>query len=95
MKKEVCSANKLNIGDKAKVLELGSKKKMLKAVAFQTTYAWLLATIFYQVASRIQGINIVNTIIITLLLLIVVLIIIRTRKHTGCESCPYCDKYGH
>ncbi len=75
--------------------ELGSRKKMLLAVIFQTTYAWLIATIFYQVASHIKGINIANTVIIGLLLLIVVLIIVRTRKHTGCENCPYCDKCNH
>ena len=68
---------------------------MLKAVAFQTTYAWLIATLFYQIASRIKGINLVNTVIILLLILIVILIIIRTKKHTGCENCPYCDKCGH
>ena len=69
-------------------------KKMLKAVLFQTAYAWLLATIFYQVASHIHGVNIANTIIIALLLIIIPLVIIRTRKHHGCEACPYCDKCG-
>jgi ferrous iron transport protein B len=74
--------------------ELGSKRKMLKAVTFQTGYAWLIATIFYQVASRINGVNLANVIIVSLLILIVILIIVRTRKHTGCENCPYCDKCG-
>ena len=71
--------------------ELGSKKKMLLAVLFQTAYAWLIATIFYQIASRISGINIVNTVIITLLILIVILVIVRTRKNLGCNNCPYCN----
>ena len=75
--------------------ELGSKKKMLKAVVFQTTYAWILATLFYQIGSRISKVNITNAVIIGLLLLIIVLVILRTRKHKGCESCPYCDKCGH
>ena len=75
--------------------ELGSRKKMLKAVAFQTTYAWLIATLFYQIASRIKGINIANTVIVSLLILIVILIIVRTRKNKGCENCPYCDRCGH
>lgn len=74
--------------------ELGSRKKMLLAVLFQTTYAWLIATIFYQIASRIKTVNIANLIIITLLIIIIITIIIRTRKHTGCENCPYCDKCG-
>ncbi len=72
--------------------ELGSKKKMLKAVAFQTTYAWLIATLFYQIASHIKGINVANTVIISLLIIIIILIIVRTRKHKGCENCPYCDQ---
>ncbi len=75
--------------------ELGSRKKMLKAVLFQTGYAWLIATLFYQIASRIKEINIANTVIVSLLIFIVILIIVRTRKHTGCENCPYCDKCGH
>ncbi len=75
--------------------ELGSNKKMLKAVTFQTIYAWLIATIFYQIASHIKGINIANTVIISLLVIVIILIIVRTKKHTGCENCPYCDKCGH
>ena len=75
--------------------ELGSRKKMFKAVLFQTGYAWLLATLFYQIASHIQGINLVNTIIVGLLLFIVILIILRTKNHTGCDNCPYCDCCGH
>ena len=75
--------------------ELGSRKKMLKAVAFQTTYAWLIATLFYQIASRIQGFNVANIVIVSLLVLIVVLIIVRTKKLTGCDNCPYCDNCGH
>ena len=77
------------IGAMAK--ELGSKRKTLKAVTFQTVYAWLIATIFYQVSSRINGINVANVIIISLLILIIILIIKRTKKNTGCENCPYCD----
>jgi ferrous iron transport protein B len=75
--------------------ELGSRRKMLKVVAFQTTYAWLIATLFYQIVSHLKGLNIVNTVIVSLLVLIVILIIVRTRKHLGCENCPYCDRCGH
>ena len=74
--------------------ELGSRKKMLKAVLFQTSYAWLIATIFYQIASHISHINIANVIIVGLLLFIVILIIVRTKKNLGCENCPYCSKCG-
>ena len=71
--------------------ELGSRKKMLKAVAFQTGYAWLIATIFYQIATHIKGINVTNTVIICLLLLIIALSIKKTKNSMGCENCPYCD----
>ncbi len=75
--------------------ELGSRKKMLLAVLFQTSYAWLIATLFYQIASRIKYVNIANLVIILLLLFIIIIVIVRTKKHTGCENCPYCDKCGH
>ena len=71
--------------------ELGSRKKMLIAVVCQTIYAWLIGTLFYQIASHIKGINIANTIIISLLILILILIIKSTKKNIGCENCPYCD----
>ena len=35
--------------------ELGGTKKMLKAVAFQTVLAWVLATIIYQIGSKIES----------------------------------------
>lgn len=75
--------------------ELGSRKKMLLAVTFQTLYAWLIATIFYQIFSHFKAINLTNFTIIGLLLLIVVLIIMRTRKRTGCEKCPYYNNCNH
>ena len=71
--------------------ELGSRKKMLIAVVCQTVYAWLIGTLFYQIASHIKGINIANTIIISLLILILILVIKNTKKNIGCENCPYCD----
>lgn len=74
--------------------ELGSMKKLLKTVCFQTVLAWLLATIVYQIGSRIENgtLNIVNIAIIAIILAVVIFIIIKSlKKKDGCSSCPYCD----
>lgn len=75
--------------------ELGSTKRMLKTVLFQTTCAWVLATIVYQIGSRIENgtFNIANILVIAVLLIIVLYIILKTinNKKKGCTSCPYCD----
>ena len=75
--------------------ELGSLKKLLKAVSFQTFCAWILATIVYQVGSRIENgtLNIANILVILAILLAVITIIINSikRKNKGCSNCPYCD----
>ena len=77
--------------------ELGGTKKMLKAVAFQTIFAWILATIVYQIGSRIENgtLNIANLIIITIIVLVVFSILVRNNKKKECAGCPYaksCDK---
>ena len=75
--------------------ELGSTKRMLKAVLFQTSCAWLLATIVYQIGSRIENgtFNIANIIVIAVILVAIIYICISKfkRKKDGCSSCPYCD----
>ena len=75
--------------------ELGSTKRMLKAVLFQTGCAWILATIVYQVGSRIENgtLNIVNVLVIAVILIAVIAIILSKIKRgkEGCKSCPYCD----
>lgn len=75
--------------------ELGGTKKMLKAVAFQTVFAWLLASLVYQIGSRIeQGVmNVANILVGGIIFAIVLVIIIRmfSKKETECSSCPYCD----
>ena len=75
--------------------ELGGTKKMLKAVAFQTICAWILATVVYQIGSRIeQGvINIANVLVGGVILAIVLALLIRQfgKKESECASCPYCD----
>ena len=75
--------------------ELGGTKKMLKAVAFQTVFAWLLASLVYQIGSRIeQGIiNMANILVGGVILLVALVIIIKmfSKKESECASCPYCD----
>lgn len=74
--------------------ELGGTKKMLKAVAFQTIFAWILATTVYQVGSRIENgtFNFANLLVIGIILGIVVLILSGNKKNdkNECSSCPYC-----
>jgi len=77
--------------------ELGGTKKMLKAVTFQTVFAWILATIVYQIWSRIENgtFNIANIIIISIIVLLIFLILLKKDKEKGCAGCPYvgsCDK---
>ena len=71
--------------------ELGGTKKMLKAVGFQTIFAWILATIVYQVGSRIEigVINISNVIVIGIIVILVISIGINRSKESECSSCPY------
>ena len=77
--------------------ELGGYKKMFKAVAFQTIFAWILATLVYQIGSRlINGtLNIANIVIISIIIIIVCLIIFRKDENDKCSGCPYaksCNK---
>ena len=77
--------------------ELGGTKKMLKAVLFQTVFAWGLAIIVYQIGSRIENgtLNIANIVILGIILLVVLGIIIKKDKTKECAGCPYsksCDK---
>ena len=75
--------------------ELGSTKRMLKAILFQTGCAWLLATIVYQIGSRIENgtFNIANILVIAIILIIIIGIILSKfkKKKDGCSSCPYCN----
>jgi ferrous iron transport protein B len=75
--------------------ELGSFKRMLGAVCFQTGCAWILGTIVYQIGSRIEdgSINLVNLLIILAIAVLVIFIIMNQIKKNkkGCSSCPYCN----
>ena len=73
--------------------ELGGTKKMLKAIAFQTTFAWILATIVYQIGSRIEKgtFNLPNILIMAIIIAIVFLILAQKKNKGGeCSGCPYC-----
>ena len=73
--------------------ELGSTKRMLKAILFQTGLAWILGTIVYQIGIRIEKgtFNVANILIITIILTVVIGIIISKlkKKKAGCINCPY------
>ncbi len=75
--------------------ELGNTKKLLKTVGFQTIAAWILATICYQIGSRIENgiFNVADLLVAGAILLIVFLIIKNSfnRKKDSCTNCPYCD----
>ena len=74
--------------------ELGSTKRMLKAVLFQTTCAWVLACLVYQIGSRIENgtLNLANALVIGAIFIVVLWIIISKlrKKKDGCANCPYC-----
>ena len=75
--------------------ELGGTKKTLKAVAFQTVFAWLLATVVYQIGRSLEHgiINIANILVGGIIFAIVLVIVIRmfSKKESECSSCPYYD----
>lgn len=75
--------------------ELGNNRRMLKALAFQTGFAWLLATGVYQIGSRLEtGIISVADILIGALIIVIVGSIVYTavkREDSECSTCPYCD----
>ena len=77
--------------------ELGGTKKMLKAVGFQTLFAWLLGIAVYQIGNKILNgtINVANVIVIGIIIAVVISIIVRSNKEKECIGCPYaksCDK---
>lgn len=74
--------------------ELGSTKKLLKAIAFQTSLAWVLATFVYQIGSRIEKeiFNMVDIGFIGVIVGLVILIIraLNKKNKNECEECIYC-----
>ena len=66
---------------------------MIKAVAFQTIFAWILATAVYQIGSRIENgtFNFPNLLVISIITAIVILILKgdEENKEDECRKCPY------
>ena len=73
--------------------ELGGTKKLLKAVIFQTVFAWILATLVYQIGSRIENgvFSLADIIIILIIAVIVLAILFKKNKKKECAGCPYCS----
>jgi len=75
--------------------ELGGNKKMFKAIAFQTGFAWLLATAVYQIGSRIESgtFNWANLLVIGIIATTVAFILKGDKKEhiDECKDCPYCS----
>ena len=74
---------------------LGGTKKVLKAVSFQIIFAWILATIVYQVGIRIEnGIFKWANLIVGMIIISIVFFITNHKKteNNRCDMCPYCEK---
>ena len=73
--------------------ELGNNKKLFKAICFQTILAWILATLVYQIGSRLQYISLADILVALVVLLIVFFVIKNSikRSKNGCTTCPYAD----
>ena len=72
--------------------ELGGTRKMLKAIAFQTGLAWILATLVYQIGSRIENktFNFPDLLVIAIIVAILILIMTNIKKEDNeCRNCPY------
>lgn len=69
--------------------EIGSIRKVLSVIFFQTAFAWILATITYQIGSRIESglFNIGNILVIISIVGIIFVIINSKEKSFYCKSC--------
>lgn len=73
--------------------ELGGNKKVIKAIAYQCGIAWMLATMVYQIGSRIENrsFNLANIAIIGIVIILVLCIIDFKKEKNVCSRCPYCN----
>lgn len=74
--------------------ELGNNRTLIKTVAFEISLAWTLATIIYQIGSRIEQrkISIIDIIFIGLILAILLKIFQIPNKCSQCSYKKICDK---
>ena len=75
--------------------ELGGTEKMIKAIIFQIVFAWVLATVVYQIGSRIENgtFNFANLFVIGAIAMIIGLIFNGNKKDNKgeCDFCPYAS----
>lgn len=79
--------------------ELGGTKNVLKAITFQIVFAWCLATLVYQIGSRIEKgtFNFADFIAIFSIVAIVIGILLNSKNNISkeCKNCPNnksCEK---
>ena len=79
--------------------ELGSTIKTGKVVIFQITLAWCLATLVYQIGSRIENKTFrLSDMLVTVAIFTIAYFILKSKinKNNKCNRCPYyrdCEKY--
>lgn len=72
--------------------ELGGTKKVIKAVLFQTSLAWILATGIYQIGNGIKnfGLNLGSVLVILIIVLLVYLVFSNLKEVKRCSKCGKC-----
>ena len=79
--------------------ELGGIKKTLRVIIFQIALAWFLATLVYQIGSRIENKTFrLSDMLVTVAIFTIAYFILKSKinKNNKCNRCPYyrdCEKY--
>lgn len=68
--------------------ELGSNRKLAKAIIFQITFAWCLGTLIYQIGNRMENKSFTTLDVVVFLIIIglFIFIIDKMKEKTKCES---------
>ena len=74
--------------------ELGGIKKMLKAITFQSVFAWILATGIYQIGSKIETgiLNVADLVASIGVALVMTIFLMKNNKSKKCVICPCCER---